>query len=51
MEAQSSLNVTKDLENSKYVGMATKEVRIYNKDGNGVMLDIYLYLNFSLLHV
>ena len=48
-----SLNVTSDLENSKFVGMATKEARIYNTDGNGVeyMLDIYLYLNFSLLHV
>ena len=45
------MNVTKDLEKSRWVGMATREARIYMTDGKGVMLGMYMYLNFSLLHV
>ena len=45
------MNVTKHLENSRWMGMATKKARIYVTDGKGVMLGMYIYLNFSLLHV
>ena len=49
---QSSLNVTQDLVNAKFVGMATREAKALHTDGNWIMLQgTSIYLHFFLLRV